>query len=141
MDIGAPVGATDPDAGATLTYTLGGTDATSSAIVATSGQLQTKAALDKEAKDTYSVTVSVRDSKDSSGNADTVTDDTITVTITVTDVNEPLEFDDGDSTIRRVSEAAAAGQNIGSPVAATDPEHGTLTYSLGGTGRCIKTLI
>ena len=132
--IGNPVAATDPDAGATLTYTLGGTDASSFAIVATSGQLQTKAALDKETKDTYTVTVSVRDSKDSSGNADTATDDTITVTITVADVNEPPEFDDGDPTTRRVSEAAAAGQDIGAPVAATDPDAGaTLTYTLGGT--------
>ena len=37
----------------------------------------------------YTVTVSVRDSEDTSGVADTATDDTITVTINVTDENEP----------------------------------------------------
>ena len=37
---------------------------------------------------TYSVTVSVRDGKDDQGGSDTAEDDSITVTITVTDVNE-----------------------------------------------------
>ena len=48
VNIGLPVSATDPDAGDTLTYTLGGTDAASFDIVTTSGQLQTEAALDHE---------------------------------------------------------------------------------------------
>ena len=47
VNIGAPVTATDTDK---LTYTLGGTDAASFDIVADSGQLQTKAALDYETK-------------------------------------------------------------------------------------------
>ena len=72
QNIGTPVPATDQDAGdTTLTYTLGGDDAASFGIVATSGQLQTKAALDHETKPSYEVTVSVHDSKDASGNADT----------------------------------------------------------------------
>ena len=69
QNIGTPVPATDPDAGdTTLTYTLGGADAASFGIVATSGQLQTKAALDHETKASYTVTVSVRDSTDARGN-------------------------------------------------------------------------
>ena len=80
-NIGAPVAANDPDNGDSLTYTLGGTDAASFGIVASSGQLQTGAALDFEAKDTYTVTVTATDTASAS--------DTITVTITVTDVNEP----------------------------------------------------
>ena len=88
VNIGLPVSATDPDAGDTLTYTLGGTDAASFDIVTTSGQLQTEAALDHEGKASYEVTVSVRDSKDASGNTDMATDATITATITVTNVNE-----------------------------------------------------
>ena len=76
--IGDPVTATDPDAGETLNYSLGGTDAASFAIVETSGQLQTKAALDHETKSSYTVTVIATDP--SSGS------DTITVTITVTDM-------------------------------------------------------
>ena len=88
-DIGAAVAAIDPDAGDTLTYTLGGPDAASFGIIATSGQLQTKAALDYEDKASYEVTVSAHDGKDASGDANPATDDTITVTITVTNIDEP----------------------------------------------------
>ena len=56
MNIGARVSATDGDRD-TLTYTLEGTDAASFAIVASTGQLQTKAALDYENKSSYIVTV------------------------------------------------------------------------------------
>ena len=45
-NIGTAVEATDVDSGTTLTYTLGGTDSASFSIVSTSGQLQTKTALD-----------------------------------------------------------------------------------------------
>ena len=79
-DIGAAVAATDPDAGATLTYTLGDDDAESFDIIESSGQLQTKAALDYETKDSYTVTVTATDPEDAS--------DTITVTITVTNIDE-----------------------------------------------------
>ena len=79
QDIGAPFTATDAEE-ETLTYTLEGTDAASFDIVSTSGQLQTKAALDYEAKSSYSVTVKAADAS-ASGSID--------VTITVTDVNEP----------------------------------------------------
>ena len=134
QDVGTPVSATDPDAGETLTYTLDGTDADSFDIVAASGQLQTKAVLNHEGKASYEVTVSARDSKDASGDADTTTDDTITVTITVTNVNEPPEFPSTETGARQVAENTAAGQNIGAPLSATDPDAGeTLTYSLGGT--------
>ncbi len=65
-------------------HTLGGTDAASFDIVGASGQLQTKAALDSETRTSYSVTVAVRDAKGIHGNPDTTTDDTITVSISVT---------------------------------------------------------
>ena len=84
-NIGAPVAATDDD-GDPLTYTLGGTDAGSFSIVSTTGQLRTSAAL---TKNSYTVTVSVRDSKDTASNADTATDNTITVTIIVTNEDDP----------------------------------------------------
>ena len=132
-NIGAPIAATDPNTGDTLTYTLGGTDAASFDIGESSGQLQTKAALDFEDKASYTVTVSVRDSKDADGNADTATDDNITVTITVTDVNEPPEFPSSETGARTVPENTPAGENIGGPVVATDPDSDTLTYTLEGT--------
>ena len=80
-DIGNAVSATDDDAGDTLTYSLEGADAGSFDIVANSGQLRTRAALDYETKDMYPVTVRVRD--------DSGATDSITVTINVTDVAEP----------------------------------------------------
>ena len=64
QDIGTPVSATDPDTGETLTYTLDGTDAASFGIIATSGQLQTKAELDFEEKTSYTVTITATDSSD-----------------------------------------------------------------------------
>ena len=78
VNIGSAVSATDVD-NDTLTYTLSGTDAASFDIVRTSGQLQTKSALDYATKTSYTVTVTVSDG--------TLTD-SITVSITVTDVTE-----------------------------------------------------
>ena len=97
--IGAAVTAADPDGVAkwnTLSYSLSGTDAASFDIDAATGQIKTKAALDYEAtKTTYSVTVNVTDGKAADGTADTAIDDTIAVTINVTDVNEPPAQLDG----------------------------------------------
>ena len=76
QNIGAPVTATDADTSDTLTYTLGGTDASSFSINNSTGQLQTSAALDYETKASYAVTVSVSD-----GNGG---GDSINVTINVT---------------------------------------------------------
>ena len=136
-DIGAPVVATDVDSGDTLTYTLGGTDAASFDIDPDTGQLKTKEELNYEvvpAKTSYMVTVTVTDGKDAEGNVDTAADDTITVTITVTDVNETPEFADETAT-RSIAENTATDMAIGDPVAAMeDVDSGdTLTYTLGGT--------
>ena len=79
-NVGAPVTATDADTD-TLTYKLSGVDAPSFSIVDSSGQIQTKAPLDHEAKATYTVTVTATDPSGES--------DDVTVTITVTDLNEP----------------------------------------------------
>ena len=131
-NIGDPVAAIDQD-GDTLNYTLDGTDAGSFDIVATTGQLMTKAALDIESRTSYSVTVAVRDNKDAAGDPDTADDDTITVTITVTQENEAPTFAT-QTTTREIAENTGAGQNIGTPVTATDEDVGdTMTYSLGGT--------
>ena len=125
-DIGVAVVATDPDADDTLTYTLGGTDVDSFSIVNTSGQLRTHVALDYEIKASYSVTVTATDGDNLS--------DTTTVTISVTDVNEAPSFTEGSTATRAIAENTASETNIGSAVAATDPDTGdTLTYTLGGT--------
>ena len=84
--------ATDPD-GDVLTYSLGGVDAASFGIVETSGQLQTKAALDYESKISYSVEIHVTDGSDADGNPDDppAIDASLPVTIRVTDVAEKPE--------------------------------------------------
>ena len=66
-NIGSPYTATDPDAGETLTYSLGGTDAASFDIDDTTGQIKTTAALDHETKETYNVTVTVSDGRNDAG--------------------------------------------------------------------------
>ena len=89
IDIGAAVTATDSDSSPTLFYSLTGSDAGSFTIDSASGQLLTSAALNYETKSSYTVTVNVRDSKDAAGDANTVTDDSITVTINLTNADEP----------------------------------------------------
>ena len=132
-DIGGPVAATDPDSGDTRTYSLDAAGAESFDIDASSGQLQTKADLDFEDKSSYTVTVSVSDGKDANGAADEMTDNTITVTILVTNVNEAPEFPSSADS-RTIPENTPAGGDIGAPFTATDGDNDTLTYSLGRTG-------
>ncbi len=104
----------------TLTYSLGGTDASSFSIVSTSGQLRTSASLNFETKNSYSVTVSVSD-----GSLRV----SINVTINVTDVNEPpvfsntaMEFDIPEN-IRAVADKFAEDEDSADRV----------TYTLSGT--------
>ncbi len=133
-NIGTAISATDPDTGDTLTYTLGGTDAAAFRINSTNGRLKTRAALDYETKTSYTVTITVSDSE---------LTDTIDVTINVTDVDENRapSFTDGASTTRSVAENTAANTNIGSAVAATDPDDDTLTYTLGGTDAAAFSIV
>ena len=121
--IGDPVVAEDTDA---LAYSLGGDDAESFDIDASSGQLSTKAELDYESKTSYSVTVTATDSASAT--------DSIEVTISVTDVDENVapEFA-SDEASRSVAENSDAGTAVGDPVAATDANAGdTVSYELGG---------
>ena len=127
--VGDPVTATDDDSGDILTYTLEGTDANSFAIDVTNGQLMTKAALNEEAKDSYSVDVTATDPFDES--------DEIAVTITVEDVNEPptvtgtgsIEHPENDT----VLDIDLENQNANpANYTAADPENGTTTWSVLG---------
>ena len=122
VNIGSPISATDGDEdgagnddiefGDTLTYSLGGTNAASFDIDASTGQLITKAPLDFEdprggtGGDTnaYSVTVTVKDSTGAS--------DEQPVTITVTDVDE------------------APGALAAPTVVSTDSDNTATTYEL-----------
>jgi serralysin len=117
--IGAPVAATDEDM--SLTYSLGGPDAASFDIVRTSGQLQTKAELDKETKDTYTVTVTAADSLSESS--------TITVTIKVTNVDEMPDLE-GEAP----EEYAENGTGAVATFTAVDPEGESIVWSLATGG-------
>ncbi len=127
-NIGGPVTATDEDEDV-LTYRLSGADAASFGIVSNTGQLRTRAPLDYEQRNVYSVAVIVSD-----GNGGT---DTIGVAINVTDIDEtptahaPV-FVEGGATERSIPENTPAGKNIGGPVIATDEDEDVLTYSLAG---------
>ena len=123
-DAGVPIGPDDPveaeDEDMNLTYSLGGPDAGSFDIVSSSGQLQTKSDLDKEAKDTYTVTVTAEDSFGLSS--------TITVTIKVTDVDEMPDLE-GEAP----DEYAENGTAAVATFMADDPEGKSITWSLAGT--------
>ena len=96
--VGSPVTATDADAGDTLTYTLGGPDATRFAIGSGTGQITVGSGttLDYETRTSYSVVVTATDPDGEQ--------DTITVAIGVADVEElePSRFDtNNDGSISR----------------------------------------
>ena len=137
--VGAPITASDSDSQGVLTYSLSGTDSALFSVGASSGQisigvgtsLDFESPSDSGGNNVYNLTVQVTDGKTSEGNADTVVDDTIDVTITVTDVNELPEFGSSDVG-REVGENTPGGTNIGDPIVATDPESNTLNYSLSG---------
>ena len=78
--IGSPVSARDDD-GDLLIYTLTGADAASFGISRNSGQLKTRAALNYEARDSYTVEVTATDPSGAM--------DSIVVTINVTDEDDP----------------------------------------------------
>ena len=82
-EVGEPVAATDADRRDqdSLTYSLAGVDVNSFSINSASGQILTDALLDFERKAGYRVVVLVRDGR--GGN------DIISVSIVVTDINEP----------------------------------------------------
>ena len=82
VDVGSPVAATDADTGDTLTYSLGGPDVASFAIVTSSGQIRTRSSVtyDFENKSSYSVSVTVTDQ---TANA------SASVTINLIDAAEP----------------------------------------------------
>ena len=134
-NIGAVVRATDPD-GDRLTYTLEpANQAVFSVHYTSSGaQLRTRTALDREAKAEYTVTIFVRDSKDDDGATDTKTDDEITVTVEVTNVNERPRFVKADGSpidrTREVEENQAPNALVGAAIVAIDGDGDNLTYSL-----------
>ena len=123
--IGAPVRATDADSGEVISYRLEGRDAGLFEITSATGQLTTKSGIDLIAGENYTVTVVADDGADTARIA-------VTISATAAPPNPAPTFPATETGARSVTEGAAAGTNIGAPVAATDPGD-TLTYTLGGT--------
>ena len=137
-NIGSPVAANDPESD-TLTYSLLGVDSDQFDIEPSTGQISVggtttfdiESPSDSNADNVYELSVQVTDGQDAEGNPDDSVDAEIGVNITVTDVNEPPEFDHSVIELE-VAENYEAGANVGDPIVATDPESATLTYSLSG---------
>ena len=85
--LGDPIAATDPEDDP-LTYSLSG-DSAENFKVSNEGQITLDAKLNHEEVQFYTLTLSVRDNKDGIGNPDSNTDASVTVNITVGDVDEP----------------------------------------------------
>ena len=128
-NVGARVAATDPDRGDTLTYSiLGGHNLFE--IDAMNGQLRTKVELEAdEGVTSHTLTVEVSDMLNSSDDEDLAIDDSIEVTVTVTNVNERPVVD-GARTIDHAENEGTALANAS--YSATDPEGATIIWSLGG---------
>ena len=87
--------------------------------------------VDSDGDNVYEVTLQVNDGRDGDGNADTAVDDTVSVIITVTDINEPPEF--GSSAVElEIDENTVSNTKVGDPIEATDPESDVLVYSVSG---------
>ena len=114
----------DPDVGDTLTVTITTQPRRGRVVVDTNTQMLTYTPADND-HGTYTFTYTARDD----GRLTTLPTQ---VTITVSPVNDPPEFD-ATSTERSVPEDATGDALVGAPVTATDSDPGdTLTYSLSG---------
>lgn len=125
-------GAVDPDAGATVTYSLTGTDAAAFAVNATTGAVTFVASPNFEAKSSYSFNLVATDQGGlSTSQANTVA---------ITNVNEAPSFAAATRTAA-VDENVAAGTVVLASSTATDPDAGAvLTYSLSGTDASLFTI-
>ena len=137
---GGEITAADRDSADTLTYALTGTDAGSFEIDS-DGQIATKTGVthsfdfEDAGNNSFSVTVSVHDGKDVDGEPDTAVDDTIAVTIDLTNVNEApvITTTSAEFTAFDVDENTATSAVV-KTYEATDPDADTtLTWSLEGT--------
>ena len=125
-NIGAPVAATD--SGDVLTYSIDATADATFDIDRATGQLKTQGALDTETTATYTVTVTATDPSEATG--------TSVVTITVTNVDEAPTIAAGAITAisspEGTTEAPLTLTTALATYTATEPEGGTMSWSLSG---------
>jgi hypothetical protein len=117
----ATLGTTDPDAGESFTYVVGGIDAAS--FVISENSLKTNATYDFETKAIYNISIMTRDN----GNLTFVK----AIQISVNDMNEqPTDISLSNSTIL---ESAVSGTVVGT-LATSDPDNSNIfSYSVSGT--------
>ena len=132
--LGGPFTASDSDPQDDLEYLLAGADSSLFSVDVASGQVSIGpgTALDYESPadfggdNVYELTVQVTDGSDERGAPDSSVDDSIDVTIRVTDVNEPPVFSTPAIELE-VDENSGASLL---PLAATDPEGRSISWSL-----------
>ena len=126
VGIGTEVSAVDDDDGL-LVYTLDGADASSFDISRNTGQLMTKASLNFEARNRYSVVVTATDPSGAS--------DSIQVTINVTNVHDPVHI----TGTSRVSYAENGTEPLASYTAFDEAGH-VIRWSLRGDNKDLFTI-
>ena len=118
-DIGAPVTATDPE-GDALAYKLAGSSADTFDLDSSTGQIKTKAALDYESRNSYTISVEVRDGKNPEGEPDR------SESFTFTAVDDTID-DDGESVLlgfpATLPDRVSAGTNATATVNIEDDDH------------------
>ena len=127
-NIGSPVDATDANDD-TVTYTLGGADASLFRIRSDDGQLEVKGKLDHEADRSHTVTVTANDG--SGGSNDSAS---ITVTIYVTDADEEPKIMAGGLAISGspTLDYPEMGTDVVETYTVTGPDAASATWSLEG---------
>ena len=127
-NIGSPVEATDAN-GDTVTYTLGGADASLFRIRSDDGQLEVKGKLDHETDRSHTVTVTAND-----GSGGSNATDSITVTIYVTDVDDAPKITAGGLAISGspTLDYPEMGTDVVETYTVTGPDAASATWSLEG---------
>ena len=129
--VGDPITATDPDEGDRLTYDFEGN--VTAFEIEHNGQLKTTMELDHEGTRSYTVVVLATDDG-ADADADNLSN-SIPVTITVTNANDPPMFTDEETTndgIQLTDRSIVENRigTVGAPVRATDPENDSLTFTV-----------
>ena len=122
INVGGRVTAEDANDGPDLTYSLSGGDA-AFLIDQDTGQISTRTTLDREERGSYRVTITAEDPSGAS--------DTHSLTIEVTNVNEPPAITSGDAPTIYYEEN---GRGSVAAYRAEDPEGSRIVWSLTGDG-------
>jgi hypothetical protein len=117
--------ATDDDAGASIGYAIGGTDASLLSVNSSTGVVSLTADPDYETKTSYSFTVTASDGSNTS--------DATTVTFSITDLNDNTPVITSGETGTNKAENSGEGQTIYTITATDDDAGASIGYAIGGT--------